>query len=219
MLSWWPVALKGDAWVFVYSNRCGALVALAMAVALGGCANNNYDLTGSWFSKPLDLFGSRAGYSYSNLGDSKQEHPITANDLVDADGACPRLAGPPQMQPAPGNAGTSPAPSADAASLLGGGVAIGMSECDVVARLGQPTAVNLGRNPNGDRTAVLTFKGGPRPGVYRFASGRLTEMDRVEAPPPEPAQKKPAKKKPAKKKPAKKKPEKPQKPPTTSGKT
>ena len=43
-----------------------------------------------------------------------------------------------------------------------------MSECDVVARLGQPTAVNLGRNANGLRSAVLTFQAGPRPGIYRF---------------------------------------------------
>ena len=35
------------------------------------------------------------------------------------------------------------------AGLLGGGVAIGMSECEVVQRLGQPNNVNLGQNPNG----------------------------------------------------------------------
>jgi hypothetical protein len=47
---------------------------------------------------------------------------------------------------------------------------------------------------------MLSFIGGPRPGVYRFESGRLTEMDRVAAPalPPEPEKKKVAKKKPAK---------------------
>ena len=72
-----------------------------------------------------------------------------------------------------------------------------MSECDVVARLGQPTAVNLGRNANGLRSAVLTFQTGPRPGIYRFNNGRLAEMDRVEVPPPAP-EKKTTKKKPAK---------------------
>ena len=61
-----------------------------------------------------------------------------------------------------------------------------MSECDVVYRAGQPTAVQLGKNPNGDRTAVLTFSGGPRSGIYRFERGRLMEMDRVEEPPPAP---------------------------------
>jgi hypothetical protein len=85
-------------------------------------------------------------------------------------------------------------------SLLGAGIAIGMSECDIVARIGQPTAVNLGRGPGGDRAVVLTFKSGPRPGIYRFAGGRLVEMDRVELPPPppEPDKKKIVKKKPGK---------------------
>ncbi len=76
-----------------------------------------------------------------------------------------------------------------------------MSECDIVARLGQPTAVNVGKGPGGDRAVALTFNSGPRPGVYRFAGGRLTEMDRVEVPQaaaPEPAKKKMVKKKPDK---------------------
>jgi hypothetical protein len=203
--------LKEDARVFVVSNRSSLLVALATAVWLCGCANNDYDMATSWFSKPIDLFGSKGGYSYSNLGDAKRDRPVAANDLVDANGACPRIAAPTPMQPVSNNAATNPALAADA-SLLGGGVAIGMSECDVVARLGQATAVNLGRNPNGDRSAVLTFKSGPRPGIYRFASGRLMEMDRVELPPP-------PRPEPAKKKIVKKKPEQPQEPPTTPGKT
>jgi hypothetical protein len=70
-----------------------------------------------------------------------------------------------------------------------------MSECDVVSRLGQPTSINLGQYPNGLRSAVLTYNGGPRPGVYRFESGRLSEMDRVEAPQPPASEKKVAKKK------------------------
>ena len=78
-----------------------------------------------------------------------------------------------------------------------------MSECDVVARLGQPTAVNIGKNPGGERTVALTFQGGPRPGVYRFAGGRLDEMDRVEMPAAQAAAPVPAKKKMVKKKPDK----------------
>jgi hypothetical protein len=198
--------------VFVRSGRSGALVTLAMAVALGGCAGTDFGTTGSWFAKPLDVFGRNVGYTYSQLDQSKQERPITANDLVDANGACPTPAVPAQTQSASANPGGSPAASPDAGSLLGGGIAIGMSECDVVARVGQPSAVTLGRNPNGDRSAVMTFKGGPRPGVYRFVAGRLTEMDRVDEPPPPPPQ-------PAKKKPVKKTPAKTEKPPKTDNKT
>jgi hypothetical protein len=191
----------GDASVFVGSKCSAGAAPLAMmsvlAIALCGCANANFDTSGAWFQKPLNVFGANVGYSYSQLEEAKWDRPITANDLVDANGACPRYAA--SVQSASAN--PDAAGSTDAASLLGGGVAIGMSECDVVARLGQPTAVNLGRSPGGDRAAVLTFKGSSRPGVYRFAGGRLTEMDRVEGPPPplpEPAKKKMVKKKPDK---------------------
>jgi len=78
---------------------------------------------------------------------------------------------------------------------MGGGVALGISECDLVSRAGQPTSVQIGSAPNGDRTAVLTFQSGPRAGIYRFLRGSLTEMDSVAQPPPPPqvAKKKPAK--------------------------
>ena len=199
-----PIVLKGDALVFVGPNCRATLAALTMAVALCGCANNDFDTSGAWFSKSADLFGSKGGYTYSNLTDTaKQERPITANDLVDANGACPAAAAaaaPAQPPTAAANPGENAALSADLASLIGGGVAIGMSECEVAARLGQPTGINFEKNPNGYRSAILTYKSGPRPGVYRFAGGRLAEMDRVEVPPPtpEPAKKKIAKKKPAK---------------------
>ena len=79
--------------------------------------------------------------------------------------------------------------------MLGGGVALGMTECDVVQRAGQPSSVQLGNAPNGERTAVLTYNGGPRPGIYRFERGQLAEMDRVAvpAPAPQPVKKKSAK--------------------------
>lgn len=194
---------EGDARVGFRSNRSVALAALALAAVLSGCAGSDYDST-AWFSKPLNLFGNNLGYSYSQLDADKRERRITANDLVDANGACPVR--PQQPQPAPGGPDGNPEASPDAISQLNGGIGVGMSECDVVSRVGAPSAVNLGRNSNGERTAVLNFNGGPRPGVYRFVAGRLTEMDRVEAPAPPPEEaKKPEKKKSAKaKKPAKK---------------
>jgi hypothetical protein len=191
---------EGDASVFEGVKRATGLASralpLALAIALCGCSD--FDASGSWFAKPLRLYGSNLGYTYTQFDDAKTDHPITANDLVDANGACPRYVVP--SPPPAAGAGPGAGPT-DAASLLGAGVAIGMSECDIVARLGQPTAVNVGRGPGGDRAAALTFNSGPRPGVYRFAGGRLTEMDRVEvpqAPAPEPAKKKMVKKKPDK---------------------
>ena len=177
---------------------------LTLAVMLAGCGDTKLDTGGAWFAKPLDVFGRSAGYTYSQLDELKRERPITASDLVDANGACPS----PAADPGAG-AAAAPAPP------VGGGIAIGMSECDVVARNGPPIAVNLGRNANGDRTAILTYKGVARPGIYRFVAGRLKEMDRVEEAPP-PAQ--PDKKK-AEKKIAKKPPAKIEKPPKADNKT
>jgi len=191
----------GDARVHIGSNRCGALAALAIAVALGGCADVDFGASGGWFAKPLDVVGRSAGYSYSDIGgDTKKQRTITANEMVDGNGACPP---PPAPQPAPAAGGPGVIPAAPPAteSLLGGGVALGMSECDVVYRAGQPNAVQLGKNPNGDRTAVLTYNSGPRPGIYHFERGALMEMDRVATPQPpaEAAKKKPAKSKQASK--------------------
>ena len=181
------------------SNRSGVISVLALDMALGlalcGCANVDWDTSQAWFTKPLDITGRNAGgYTFSELAETKQrERPITANELVDSRGACPPPAAP-QVQAGPGSQNTSTA--ADTTSLLGGGIGLGMSECDVVFRAGTPSAVQLGNNPNGDRTAVLTFTGGPRPGVYHFERGALMQMDSVAqsaaaaAPSPQPVKKK-----------------------------
>jgi hypothetical protein len=168
--------------VYLGSIRSGALAALAMAGVLGGCADVGWD-TGTLFRKPVDVVGRSSGYTYSDLQESRQARPVTDSDLVDANGSCSVAA----------------TPGSDA-SALSEGVGLGMTECEVVARAGPPNSVQLGRNPNGDRTAVLSYQSGPRPGIYHFERGRLMQMDRVEMaqPAPQPAKKKPAKtKKPA----------------------
>ncbi len=193
---------EGDASVFVGIKHVVGLAPVALALAVGLCGCTDFDTSGAWFSKPLRLYGSNLGYTYTQIDGAASDHPITANDFVDANGACPRYVARAAPPPAGASAeGGGPGATSDLASLLGGGVAIGMSECDVVARLGQPTAVNIGKNPGGERTVALTFQGGPRPGVYRFAGGRLGEMDRVEMPAAQAAAPVPAKKKMVKKKP------------------
>jgi len=184
--------------VYLGSIRFGALAALAMTAALGGCADIDFGATGGWFQKPLDVFGRSGGYTYADLGETKKQRTITANELVDANGGCPPPAAP---AAAPASPGVIPAPAPATDSLLGGGVGLGMSECDVVYRAGQPGSVALGKNPNGDRTAVLTYNSGPRPGIYHFERGALMEMDRVAEAPAQPqaAKKKPTKAKQASK--------------------
>jgi hypothetical protein len=185
---------EGDVRVFVGRGCVAAAAALTVVFGLCGCSDGSTQ----YFSKPLNPFGSNLGYSYSQLDQGRQDRPLTEGDLVDANGGCPRYAPPapaaPPPTPPPGTPDGVAAPPDP--SLLGGGIALGMSECDVVSRLGQPTAVNIGASPNGLRNTVLTFNAGPRPGVYRFNSGRLAEMDRVAEPSAPPvAQKKITKKK------------------------
>ena len=160
--------------MYLGSIRSGVLAAVAMAGVLGGCADVGWD-SGTLFRKPVDVAGRSAGYTYSDLQEARQSRPVSDSDLVDANGSCPAAA----------------APGGDA-SAASEGVGLGMTECEVVARAGSPNSVQLGRNPNGDRTAVISYQSGPRPGIYHFERGRLMQMDRVEVAPP-PPQKKPAK--------------------------
>jgi hypothetical protein len=188
-----------DIGLHLRQNRAGALAALTMVIALCGCSNLGLDNDQPWFRKPMYLFGQTGGYSFSDLQEKKQDRPVGANELVEANGSCPPPPVLAQASPVPSNQAASPsaAPMAapDSVSLLGEGIALGMSECDVVYRAGAPANVELGKNPNGDRTVVLTYDSGPRPGIYRFERGRLMEMDRVAEPPPSPPveKKKPAK--------------------------
>lgn len=190
----------GDDRVQFRSHSCGVLAALATALAtalaLSGCANVDWSSPQAWFARPLDVAGKKGGYTFSELQETKQQQrPITANDLVNSNGSCPPPAVAAAPAPAPGQAAAPAAPAADTAALLGGGLALGMSECDVVFRAGQPNSVQIGSLPNGDRTAVLTFDSGPRAGIYHFQRGTLREMDSLPmaAAPPQAVKKKPAK--------------------------
>lgn len=183
----------------VRSHRSGVLAALGLGLTLAGCANADvFDTNERWFARPFDVAGRNAGYTFSELQETKTARgSVGANDMVDASGACPAMpAANAAVAPAPAESqGVTPAPAGSPEqSLLGGTVALGMSECEVVYRAGAPANVQIGANPNGERSVVLTYNGGPRPGIYRFEAGRLMDMDRVEVAAPKAV--KPVKKKP-----------------------
>jgi hypothetical protein len=162
---------------------------LMLAAALCGCANSDmFDQNERWFSRSLDLTGKTGGYTFAELQESSRNRALTANDLVDANGACAPLPAAVAAPEPTAAQGAAPIPTEAAPTLLGQGIALNMSECDVIYRAGAPSSVQLGKNQNGDRNLVLTYNGGPRPGIYHFDGGRLVDMDRVEvaAPPPEP---------------------------------
>jgi hypothetical protein len=70
------------------------------------------------------------------------------------------------------------------------GIALQMTECQVIAVAGYTERVEIGADPRGQRQVTLTYLTGERPGIYRFLNGRLASMERV-AEPPQP--RKPAK--------------------------
>jgi hypothetical protein len=63
------------------------------------------------------------------------------------------------------------------------GIALQMTECQVVAVAGTTDRVEISGGPGGQRLVTLTYLTGDRPGIYRFVNGRLNSMERVEAPP------------------------------------
>ncbi|MCS3930621.1 hypothetical protein M2175_005652 [Bradyrhizobium elkanii] len=138
-----------------------------------------------WFNTPSRLFIKSISIESPPLTPDK---PVTAEDLVSADGACPGMTPPPG--PADANASTTaPAP-------MGGTVALGHTECDVVRGIGAPSTVNLSSDAAGRRVAVVTWSTGPRAGIYTFTSGRLSS---IEGTPEAPVMPKATKQKPKKK--------------------
>lgn len=165
------------------------IVALAaVAPLIAGCSGGT-DLLASakdaeWFNKPSRLFIKNISIESPPLTPDK---PVGPEDYVSADGACPGMA--PPAGPSDANASTTaPAP-------MGGTVALGHTECDVVRGIGAPSTVNLSSDAAGRRVAVVTWTTGPRAGIYTFTSGRLSAIEGNPEPQPMPKAVKPKAKK------------------------
>jgi hypothetical protein len=145
-----------------------------------------------WFSRPGRLFISNVSIAAPPLTPNR---PLTPDDYVSAEGACPGMA-PPGGPPADANAMTegpaagSPPP---APAPQGGTVALGHTECDVVRGIGAPDSVNISAAPGGGRVAVVTWLHGARAGIYTFNSGRLSSVERAPDAEPLPRAAKPTK--------------------------
>jgi len=169
---------------------------LALAPMIGACSS-----TSDIFSRDADWFSRAGRLSISNVSISapplNPTTPVGAQDLVTAEGYC---AGMPQPGGPDGAQALADGPAgAPAAQPVGGSVALGHTECDVVRGIGAPVSVNLSNNPRGDRVAVVTYLQGPRAGIYTFTGGRLSSVERapvVEQPKPAKSTKKVVKKKP-----------------------
>jgi hypothetical protein len=151
-----------------------AIVPALVGLALAACSSDTPSKTVSLLPKP----GSFDSMSLKSATPATELRPVTAADFVDPQGRCAGV-------------------TADGSGIRGG-IALEMTECEVVSRAGPPGNVEVGANERGERSVTLTYTSGPRPGIYRFASGRLVSIERGEEPPPEPTKpKKPAAKKPS----------------------
>jgi hypothetical protein len=179
------------------------LLALALlAPVLAGCSGASMSdmFSSDLLSRDADWFKRTGRLSIENVSAPplNPDKPITANDLVSPEGMCPGMT--PPAGPADANASTEGA--AGTPPVVTGSVALGHTECDVVRAVGVPNNVNISKNERGDRLAVLTYNQGPRAGAYTFDAGRLTSIEGVEVPPPEPKSKAARSKAKARKKPA-----------------
>jgi hypothetical protein len=163
-----------------------ALVGALATSVLAGCSSAPNVLSGDagWFSKPFTAFEAPSGGA-STRG-PLSSRPVGPEDLLTADGSCPSAS--PVVAATDGAAGAP----ADAAPPAGGNIALDMSECEVVRRAGAPERFEIG-NEGGERTAVLTYVRGARPGIYRFVGGRLVTVERTPEAPAPAKQQRPAK--------------------------
>jgi len=150
------------------------MIGISAALALGACSSFEFDSF-----KPLDL----SILQVRSVPSVRQAElrPITGEDLIDGEGRCAAAVTAQEVSP-------DGSPVA-AVPLVPAGIALEMTECDVVRRAGHPERVQVGVNERNERTLTLTFIGSERPGIYHFTSGRLTSMERAPEPPapPKPA--------------------------------
>jgi hypothetical protein len=108
---------------------------LALAPLIAGCsgAGDLISRDAEWFSRPGRLFIRNVSIDAPPLNPNT---PVTAEDLVSAEGACPGM-------PAPGGAQALADGPASAPAQSVGAVALGHTECDVVRGLGAPDRVDL----------------------------------------------------------------------------
>jgi|SRR5215470_7290142 len=173
--------------------KANALRMMAMAVlaaAVGACSSDLSLSNVTLVPKPETMLRKPDWATFSGGKSDFELRPITAADLVSPEGQCGAGAQGFADPAAPGGAPAAAAPA-------GGGIALQMTECEVVRRAGPAENVDFGVNERGERAVALTYIRGPWPGVYRFVGGRLASIERAPGPPPAPAKQKAPAKKPA----------------------
>lgn len=170
---------------------------LALLCCLGACSTPE---TSAPTGKLSDVFATPDWAKFTSTAPAVAARPVTPNDLVSADGRC-ALPDSAAQQTTDGVAAPEGADAAlsgqAAAPSFQGGVALGMTECEVLQRTGSPERFDIGAEGT-ERIMTMTVTSGANPGLYRFRSGRLSSVERVEVPAPQRAVK-PKSRQPAKK--------------------
>src|ERR1044072_9054146 len=139
----------GTCFIVRNARPCRHLIALlALAPAIAGCTGTLDQMQSDLFSKDAQWFQRSGRVFIRNISIGAPpltpDKPVTAEDLVSADGACPGMA-PSANAWADGTAGAAPP--------AGGTVALLHTECDVVRGIGTPDSVNISSGPGGGRMA------------------------------------------------------------------
>lgn len=162
----------------------------AAALTLSACASQTDGPAPAANStaKLSDVFATPDWAKFTGSGNKPLvQRAVTPNDLIGPDGSC--AAAPGQASAMAATDGASPDSNAEALQGQGGlpqvsgGIALAMTECEVVQRAGMPTHFDIGADGQ-ERVATITYQQGLWPGLYRFRSGRLVSIERVEVPEP-----------------------------------
>ena len=135
--------------------------------------------------KLSDVFATPDWAKFSNSKPNVQR-AITPDDLLTADGRCSGGPGPEAPAVTDGMAAATPDMSGqlDGAQIqMQGGVALSMTECEVLHRTGFPDRVDIAAEGT-ERIVTMSVTQGSWPGLYRFRAGRLVSIERIEVPPP-----------------------------------
>ncbi len=129
-------------------------------------------------AKVSDVFATPE-WAKGNQARARTSRAVTQNDLINPDGSCALAAATDGVAP-PADAGEALAGQGPLPAVQGG-VALGMTECEILQRTGAPDTFNISAEGT-DRVTTVTVMRGSWPGLYRFRGGRLVSIERVDVP-------------------------------------
>ena len=141
-----------------------AFVLFAAQPLLVGCGGLDFSLKDAeWFSRPT-MFSRSLTLETPPLSDGR---PVSAADLISAEGYCAGMA-----SPADANALTEHAVRGRSRFRAAPASPSAAPSARSRARQARPTTSRFRLKAAGAMT-MLTYVRGPRPGIYRFADGRM----------------------------------------------